>query len=443
MGILIVILILVVVGCPAVFILSNKSVKNINRIQSLIEDNQVQEAERLIAKIRPTKNTQYEIAWLQAQINMKLCRYSLVLTALDNLLKESDDKYNLIPEKKIRKMLAEVYLETSQITSAEKELKTILLIDQDDLQTNYNLGKLYFQKNKYLKAQHYLLRSLNYNKESHIAFYMIAFIYDKGSDLKKAKKYVSASLKVNKEYQPSLFLAAKTLFLSKKLEESREIFQKFEVDSEYYSNAQTYIALSYYEEGNKEKFLDIGPDTLSKISDYSIYNDMAEKLLIAYTDMRLVPEMLNLMTQIENISWLKFSILRKIKSYKFVRQYDALKELVLANKKEFENTMASVIEKNKYNIDERKITEMQAVFHVRKNNNTSLIVINRSDTIITLKEVRDIIEYAKAKGEYYVGVYTPFIFDDEIGSFTQSTPAIDFYNGKKLGEILINEARFT
>ncbi len=442
-GILTIIILVLVVVCPAVFILSNRTVKNINKIQYLIDDNQIQEAERLLAKVRSTKNTQYELTWLQAQINMKLARYSLVLTALDNLLQELEDRYNLVPEKKIRKMLAQVYIETSQLTSAEKELKTILLIDENDLQSNYNLGKLYFQKHKYLKAQHYLLRSLNYSKESHIAFYMIAFIYDKGNDLKKAKKYVSASLKVNKEYQPSLFLAAKTLYNSKKFEEARDIFQKFETDSEFFSNSQTLTALSYYEEGDKEKFMESAREILYQISDYTTYNEVAEKLMVSYIDTKKIVELLSLMTEIENISWLKFSILRKIKAYRFVRQYETLRDLILANKDEFARIMAEIIEKNHYNIDEKNVTENQIIFQVRKGNNSSMIIINRSDTILTLKDVKGIIEYAKSKSQYYVGVYTPFVFDDEIGSFTNSTPALEFYNGKKLGEILENEARLT
>lgn len=442
-GPLIFLLLAVAIICPALFIISNKSIKNMNKIQALIDDNQVQEAERLLLKVRSTKNTQYEVTWLQAQINMKLARYSLVLTALDTLTQNADDKHNLIPEKKIRKMLAEVYMQTGQISSAEKELKNILLLDENDLQTNYNLGKLYFQKNKYLKAQHYLLRSLNYNKESHIAFYMIAFIYDKGNELKKAKKYVSASLKVNKEYQPALFLAAKTLYLSKKFEEAREILQKFEVDSEYHSNAQTYIALSFYEEGEKEKFMAAGREALEHIKDFAIYNDLVEKLMSAYIDTKKIQEMLDLMSEIENVSFLRAGVLRKIKSYRFVRQSDVLKKLILADIKEFESMLVEMIERNHYNIDERKITDIQALFHVRKGNNSSLIVINRSDALFNLKNVKNVIEYAKSKSEYYIAVYTPFIFDDEIGNFTNNTPAVDFYNGKKLGDILANEARIS
>ena len=388
-----------------------------------------------------SKNKKCIIQWLHARINMKLGHYSLVLSAANELLMDKNCSSD-VPEKDIRKLLAEVYLKTLHIDSAETEYKTILFLDKNDLDANFSLGQLYFDKVQYVKAEYYLLGSLNYANINYLALYMLAFIYEKSGKLEKTKKYIFASVKTNKNYLPSLFLKAKVLYYDRNYKEARRIFKIFEYDSEYYIEAQTYIALSHYDERNKNKFIETAEHIVNEIKDYSLYNDIVDKLINAYFDLKRLDDALFVMYNIQNTAMLKPVIANKLKCYKYINKYDELKNIILLSDDDFVVQVKEMIEMNGYIIDKIDILKTEVYFSVIKENARSLVAINRLDIELSVDTLKTIVNFAKIKGEYYVNVFTPFVFDEAIAYFYSERPTLILHDGNDMGAILENEKKF-
>ncbi len=419
----------------------NNFKKKVNTINSLIDTGYVEEAESILDKIAISKNKKCIIKWLHARINMELGHYSLVLHAANELLIDKNCSSD-VSEKDIRKLLAEVYLKTSHIDSAETEYKTILFLDKNDLDVNFRLGKLYFDKEQYVKAEYYLLNSLDYANVDYLSLYMLASIYEKSNKLDKTKKYIFASVKTNKNYLPSLFLKAKVLYYDRNYKEARKIFRIFEYDSEYYIEAQTYMALLYYDERNKNKFIEIAEHIVNEIKDYSLYNNIVDKLINTYFDLKRLDDALFVMYNIQNVAMLKPAIANKLKCYKYIHKYEGLKNIVLLSDDDFVVQVKEMIEMNGYIIDKIDTFKTELYFSVIKENARSLVAINRLEIELSVDTLKTIVNFAKIKGEYYVNVFTPFVFDEDIAYFYSERPTLILYDGNDMGAILENEKKF-
>ncbi len=421
------------------FFAKNAAKGKVDRINRLIDEDNIEEAEALLKTPIITSGSKYILKWLHARLNMKNHAYSLALNAADDLLNDRNSvKY--IDEKDLHKMLAKIYKETHHLDSAKIEYKKIIFIDKDDLEANFYLGKIYFEEKKYHKAEFYLNNSLNYSDESYETLYMLAFIYEKSDKIEEARKYIFASTKSNPEYEPAIFLKGKILYRHEEYKEAQAVFEKFETNSEYFVEAQTYLALSLYEIKEKANFKSIAQNLINAITDVNMYNDIVDKLIISYLDNDEIDAALNIMYNLKEDVALSPAILKKIRSYKFINQYQKLKELMFLDDHDFaQKIVEDILEENGCILDKIENIKTEMYFYVIRENSKYLIVINRVSTEVTVEIIKNIVNTAKQSGEYQVTILSPFMFTSSALNVVSERPVLTFYNGREMGQILNGE----
>jgi len=140
----------------------------------------------------------------------------------------SKRKKHIMDEKKILNLLLQAYsqLDKGKINEAEAKVKTVLVFQKHNIEALSLLGKIYYQKHEYQKAEIIFLRQVKLNRKSASAYNNL------GQVLLKQKKYSQAVVRflVAQDLDPESGLIALNLAgayaQQKKKKESLASFKK-------------------------------------------------------------------------------------------------------------------------------------------------------------------------------------------------------------------------
>jgi tetratricopeptide (TPR) repeat protein len=378
--------------------------RRIEDLQTLVEKGRYKEALPKLMNFLEKNETNIRAHYLLGICQRKEKEYNEAALSFRQALKTTSFPTD-IPEKKIRKMLAQTYEEMGHVNEAKNEYLILTTIDPDNYEPFQEVGRLFLNARHFTRASNFLTKATTLNAKSAEAWSLLGQAQYYQKSYQDAKTSLFEAVKMRPENLQTHYYLGLCARYSGDYEMALRELERAEKDESLREKAilgKGMVYMDQFEYSRAVTEMERGLKFASKGSDISI--DMRYLLALAAEKNRDYAIAVENWEEIERIKAGFRDVRDKLKQYAEFRTHDAIKDFVIANVVNFENICRRIIENMNYHVAEFNVindntiralvTEKDPQKKLLRKNYT-LIQIQRDMNPLTEKSVRDFQEYLK------------------------------------------------
>ncbi len=424
--------------------LSMAGPRKIEEIERLIKQNRIREALFELEKVLERDDRNMRAHFLAARCHLRNNAAGKAILSLRQCLKIA--KYSPeVSEAAVRRLLAQCLVAMGNHSEAKNEYLILTQLEPTVYEHFYHVGEIFFRAGVHVKALQFLKKAVSLNPKHADSLALVGQCEYHQNAYQEAKQALAQAVQLKPDHTVAHYFLGLTLRYLGDAEWAVKEFEKAEKDDGLKEKAilakgMALIDLEAYPRAIMELQRGL---KLTKVGSETMIN-MNYLLALAAERTRDLGTAIQHWEIIEKLRPGYRDVRDKLKQYSEFRTDDVIKDFMIANREQFEETGRSMLEGLGYSISACSVlndTSMEALVYDNDGNKRNLrkfytlIHIQRDMTPLNERSVRDFHESMREKNASRGIIMTTGDVMPQASNFASSRP-IDIYDAAKTAEAL-------